>query len=273
MQSKVLTHPPLREFAERAVTFFSADARFTGLLAGGSAISRNVDAYSDLDLILVVREESRAEVLAQRRELAERLGPLLYAFTGEHVREPRLLICLYGSPILHVDLKFITLADLAHRVEDPLVLWDRDGSMAEHLSRNTARWPDREPEWFEERVWVWLHYGATKLGRGELLEVIDLLAALRSMVLGPMVMRRMGVDQRGVRRLEALSPELAGRLATTLGAHSREACATALRQALQLYLELREDRPPTNRRPTHEAEVQAYLDSVLAGVSKPLATE
>jgi hypothetical protein len=31
---------------------------------------------------------------------------LLVGFTGEHVGEPRVLICLYGPPVLHVDLKF-----------------------------------------------------------------------------------------------------------------------------------------------------------------------
>jgi hypothetical protein len=52
-----------------------------------------------------------------RAGFAGALGPLLSAFTGDHVGEPRLLICLYGPPLLHVDLKFVTPADLAERVE------------------------------------------------------------------------------------------------------------------------------------------------------------
>lgn len=51
------------------------------------------------------------------RELAGTLGHLLHAFTGEHVGEPRLLICLYGPELLHVDLKFVTLEMLTQRVE------------------------------------------------------------------------------------------------------------------------------------------------------------
>lgn len=260
---KVLTEVPLRDFATRVIDVLSADPRFSGLLAGGSAIAGNTDAYSDLDLILVVREDAYADVLGQRRAFAETLGPLLYAFTGEHVGEPRLLICLYGSPVLHVDLKFVTVDDLDRRVEDPLVLWDRDGRVAARLAGGEARWPNRPPEWFEERFWIWVHYGATKLGRGELLEVLDMLAFLRVQVFGPLALRRAGLDQRGVRRLETVAPESAAALAGTLGDASAQGCAAALRRAVQLYRDFRADHPPENQRPRHEAEVLAYVDAVI----------
>ncbi|MER7057532.1 MULTISPECIES: hypothetical protein [unclassified Streptomyces] len=32
-------------------------------------------------------------------------------------------------------------------------------------------------QWIEDRFWIWVHYGATKLGRGELFEVNGFLAA------------------------------------------------------------------------------------------------
>jgi len=54
---------------------------------------------------------------------------LLAAFPGDHVGEPRLLICLYGPPLLHVDLKFMSTDEFLHRVEDPMVLWDRAGAL------------------------------------------------------------------------------------------------------------------------------------------------
>ena len=64
-------------------------------------------------------------MLAEARQFAQRLGPLLASFTGEHVGEPLLLICLYGPPLIHVDLKFVALHDLEHRVEDGIVVWER----------------------------------------------------------------------------------------------------------------------------------------------------
>jgi hypothetical protein len=79
----------------------------------GSWITRELDNYSDLDLILVTKDK-----LADKQEMlayAHRLGDLLSAFTGEHVGEPRLLICLYSDPLLHVDIKFLTLDELSPR--------------------------------------------------------------------------------------------------------------------------------------------------------------
>ncbi|NRS94850.1 hypothetical protein DFH40_002566 [Clostridium beijerinckii] len=45
----------------------------------------------------------------ERIKIAESLGTLLSAFTGEHVGEPRLLICLCEPELLHVDLKFVSI--------------------------------------------------------------------------------------------------------------------------------------------------------------------
>ncbi len=107
------------------------------------------------------------EIMAQRMAFAGTLGHLLHAFTGEHVGEPRLLICLFGPELLHVDLKFITLDMLTQRVEEPAVLFTRDNdALKRQLAKFSAHWPNMTPEWFESRAWIWLHYAVVKLGRG-----------------------------------------------------------------------------------------------------------
>src|SRR5262249_39597894 len=82
---------------------------------------------SDLDFVVICRDEHQPELLREAPAFAARLGPLLAWFTGEHVGEPRLLITLYGPPPLHVDLKFVADADLGHRGEDGRILWQRGG--------------------------------------------------------------------------------------------------------------------------------------------------
>jgi hypothetical protein len=112
-----------------------------------------MDEFSDLDLVVVIEEDAYPGVLASRMEMARRLGPLLSAFTGEHVGEPRLLICLYGPELLHIDLKFVTMSDLDRLVERPVVLWSRDGAAVEaRLDRADIAWPNRDPDWFEARA-------------------------------------------------------------------------------------------------------------------------
>jgi hypothetical protein len=255
---------PHRRFADRIVAAIKPDPRFVGLLAAGSFAQHNLDNYSDLDLVLIVEDDHYPRILDARREFAASLGRLLYSFTGEHVGEPRLLICLYDDPMLHVDLKFVTLDDLDHRIEEPIVLWHRDRRIPDRLPRIVPRWPSRDPAWFEERFWVWVHYTATKLGRGELLATLDALAHIRLLVLGPMAARNIGREQRGVRRLEILSPEISNRIAATVGDYSAPGCASALRHTIDLYRELRTTSPPPNQNPAAENLVIAYITSVIA---------
>ena len=117
---------------------------------------------------------------------------------------------------MHVDLKFVADRDLDQRVEDGLVLWQRDGALDTALRRAAAAWPQPDPQWIEDRFWVWVHYGAAKLGRGELFECLDTLAALRGMVLGPLIAQARGHRPAGVRRLERIAPDLVPGLEATV---------------------------------------------------------
>jgi predicted nucleotidyltransferase len=236
-------------FLDRVRGAAKDDARVDAVLAGGSYVHGGMDAHSDLDLVIVAREEAYDDLMRSRRTFAEGLGTLLAAFTGEHVGEPRLLICLYGPPLLHVDLKFVDPAGLARLVERPAILFARDHSAIDTLLDGAAiAWPDMDPQWFEDRAWIWLHYAATKLARGELFEAIAMLAFFREQVLGPMLHRRAGRPQRGVRRIEQAGLDADGRLAATLSKHDRGALQAAIHAAVDLYLDLRTDDPPP--RPT-----------------------
>lgn len=170
----------------RIVAATAADARFLAVLGGGSLIHGGFDACSDLDLILVAAALHYPAVMAERHAFARRMGGLLSAFTGEHVGEPRLLICLYGPPLLHVDLKFVVPDDLTALVERPRILWARDGARAaQQVAAARVAWPDRPAQWFEDRAWIWLHYCATKWLRGECFEAIGMLAFFRRTYSGP----------------------------------------------------------------------------------------
>ena len=122
-----------KDFANRVVTMLKDDARVIGLAAAGSWITNEIDAFSDLDLVLITHDVvagNKTEMLAY----AQQFGKLLNAFTGEHVGEPRLLICLYDDPLLHVDIKFLTLAEFHPRVENPVVLLEKDHQLTDIIS-------------------------------------------------------------------------------------------------------------------------------------------
>uniref|UniRef100_F4CB39 Putative plasmid-related protein n=1 Tax=Sphingobacterium sp. (strain 21) TaxID=743722 RepID=F4CB39_SPHS2 len=110
-----------REFADKAKEILEPDDNVIGLAVAGSWLTNEIDEFSDLDLILVTKQKisnDRNRML----DYAKRLGDFLSGFTGEHVGEPRLLICLYDNPLLHVDIKFLTLDEFQVRIETPTLL-------------------------------------------------------------------------------------------------------------------------------------------------------
>jgi predicted nucleotidyltransferase len=247
-------------FLERVRTAVEHDERVVALLGGGSLVHGGFDEQSDLDLVLVVEENAHSDLMGSRIAFAQGLGDLVAAFTGEHVGEPRLLICLYGPPLLHVDLKFVTASDLDHRIERPAVLFARDAdAIASRLDGAAIAWPNMDPDWFEARAWIWLHYAATKLHRGELYEAIGMLGFFREQVLGPMLYRRKNLPQRGVRRIETLGLDQDGRLAATVAGHDALSVKGAILAAVYLYLDLREDTPPASNAPNMPSALLAFI--------------
>jgi hypothetical protein len=253
-----------RAFLVGALPAFRTFTTLCGLAAGGSFISGRLDRYSDLDLIVLVTDQAAPLGKSDRDRIAASAGPLLAAFTGEHVNEPRLLICLYGPPLLHVDLKFLPTSQLNPRVEDPVILWDREGEVERALGMGTAAYPSPDLQWIEDRFWVWVHYGAAKIGRGELLEAVDFLCALRKFALGPLALQLGGARPDGVRRVEELSPAARSTLVGTVAAYDPSSCYRALSRATALYREQRAALAPPSlvRRSVAEAESVGYLEAI-----------
>ena len=259
----------LERFRAGALARLSADVRIAAVLEAGAGSTGRLDRYSDIDLVLAAAEGEYELLLSAKVAIAESLGPLLTCFAGEHVGDPRLLICLFETPhgdrLLHVDLKVVRSEDLSHRVDNPLVHADRTGASSAVIAATKASWPEREPQWFEDRVWIWIHYAAGRAARGEVFEAIDALGFIRGQVLGPMLSARAGLPQRGLRRIEAINGAKAA-LATTLAAPSPRSLRDALRASAALYCELRGHSPPPRPRKRAEELTIAYLDLVLPDI-------
>jgi hypothetical protein len=263
----------LQAFVDQALPLLAGDPRVVGVGAGGSWIAGDMDEFSDLDLVIAVAPEHETAVSRDRQAIAASLGPLLAAFTGEHVGEPRLLICLYGtSPLAHVDLKFVAVSDLVHRVEDPVVLWERSGAMTRAMAGSAAHYPGPRLQWIEDRFWVWVHYVAGKIGRGEHFEALDALGFLRARVLGPLLMAGLGHRPNGARRIEQHAGAQLGELDATVAVHDGISLSSALAATATLYQRLRDEAArtlpePLIRRDAAERAALAYAAEVGAAVS------
>ncbi|MCG3128616.1 MAG: hypothetical protein CHACPFDD_03505 [Phycisphaerae bacterium] len=252
---------PHREFLEGALPRLMSDLRIVGVLAAGSILTGAMDEFSDLDLVVAVEPEHDAAILENRLAMTARLGLLLSAFTGEHVGEPRIIIALFGPPPLHVDLKFAPVTDLAKRTDRPLVLCERGHGVSDIVARASASPARPDAQWIEDRVWVWVHYVAAKIGRGELFEALDGLAALRRLVLGPLALAACGAAPYGVRRIEWHVPEFAQQLRQTVADYDASSCSRALEAVADLYVRLRDEHPAPGliRREAAQAASRAYL--------------
>ncbi len=229
-----------QDFIDKSIKVFQNDFRIVGVALGGSYITNSMDDFSDIDFVIALEPKHSEKVMRERYEIAEKLGKLLSAFTGEHVGEPRLLICLYGPPLLHVDLKFVSLEDIAHRVEDPIILWERDNSISNALKLSDAKFPMPNLQWIEDRFWVWVHYGATKIGRSEVFETIEFISFLRQTVIGPLLLMKNSKLPRGVRKIEMEAPDSLPLLIETVSDYNIFNCVKALQVIIELYLDLRE---------------------------------
>lgn len=176
---------PHTRFLKNAVGVLQEDERILGMAVAGSLAESCADEFSDVDLVIAVDPEFFGEVMTERKIIAGSLGNLATAFTGEHVGEPRLLICLYDDPVLHVDLKFVPLAEATPVVDNPAVVWERDSRLEKVLRQREGSCPMSDVQWLEDRFWIWVHYPAGKIARGELLEAIEGLSFLRVTVLAP----------------------------------------------------------------------------------------
>jgi hypothetical protein len=256
------------QFAGHATAVLKDDESVIGLAVAGSWLTNEIDEFSDLDLIMVTREKISGDK-NQMLEYARRLGKLLTGFTGEHVGEPRVLICLYDNPLLHVDIKFLTLEELHPRIETPVILFDRDDQLLKAINQSDAKFPYPDYQWIEDRFWIWVHYVLLKIGRGEYMEAFDSFSILRGVVLGPLLHIKNGNLPRGVRKAESqLSPSDLEQLKSTVPGYDKKSLLKSLENVVALYRGLRNVLFTTDvmqQRQTEE-KVMFYFDEVKRSI-------
>lgn len=228
-----------QEFAGKAKKILAADDNVIGLAVTGSWLTGEIDEFSDLDLILVTQQKISTDK-NRMLDYAKRLGNFLSGFTGEHIGEPRVLICLYENPLLHVDLKFLTLEEFQIRMETPFLLLDKNGQLERVINNSSTKLPFAGYQWIEDRFWIWTHYALLKIGRGEYLEAYDFFGFLRMAVFGPLLHIKNLQLPRGVRKVETtLQGEDLAKLKLTMPFYNRQSLLDSLRNAVSLYSQLR----------------------------------
>jgi predicted nucleotidyltransferase len=254
-----------KDFANRVVEIIRDDKNVIGIALGGSMITNEIDEFSDLDLVLVTANKV-SDDKKKMLKYANRFGPLLTAFTGEHVGDPRLMICLYDKPLLHVDIKFLTLQEFHTRVEDPLILHDTKDQLLTVINSTKAKHYFPGYQWIEDRFWCWIHYEAAKLGRGEYFEALNGLAFLREIVLSPLLQIKNKNLPKGVRRVEKkLSKTDLEKLKSTVAKYDVTSIYESLNNIINIYRTLRKDLYPQDIKLKTEMEKRSieYFGKII----------
>lgn len=229
-----------KQLLDKIVQKLQQDPRIVGIGASGSYATDTLDKYSDLDLVIAVKPEQFESVMDDRFAIVDSIEGKVAAFTGEHVGEPRLVIALYAPDAVHVDFKFVSLPDAAIRVDDTNVLWEQDSLLTETFKTTETKYPQPDPQWIEDRFWIWTHYATTKIARGEYFETLEFLSFIRTVVLSPLALKQANLTPSGVRKIETRLPEFTNKLEQTVAKPARLELIHALKQCIALYLELRE---------------------------------
>lgn len=210
-----------------------------GLAVCGSWITNEIDEYSDLDLILVSSQKIAPD-FDKMIAYAEKFGNLLNAFTGEHVGEKRVLICLYNNPLLHVDIKFLTTDEYFERVENPVIIWERDKILTTIQENSKFKFPYPNYQWIEDRFWTWIHYASLKIGRGELFEALDFTSFLRTNVISSLMQIKNNKLPRGLRKVEKLLPKNdIDLLKETIATYDKNSIIKSIENLIEIYRDLR----------------------------------
>lgn len=230
-----------KQLLDKIITTLKKDQRILGIGASGSYASDAMDKYSDLDLVIAVNPADFDDIMTERFTIINSIEGKIAAFTGEHVGEPRLVIALYAPHAIHVDYKFVSLPDAATRVDDTKVLWEKDQLLTDTFKTKKHQYPCPEPQWIEDRFWIWVHYAATKIARGEYFEALEFLSFLRNVALSPLALQQAGLTPSGVRKIETRLPEFSKELELTAAKPEKESLIIATHKCIELYLELREN--------------------------------
>ena len=254
-------------FARKAVSQLSKNSLIDAVAVAGSWTTNEIDEYSDIDFIILTRHDI-TDNISNMIDTAQSIEGFISGFRGDHVGEPRLLICLYDDPLLHVDFKFITKSDISRSIEIPVILWERDGIYTRNLEETTICWPNPDYQWIEDRFWTWIHYGAGKIARGEYFEASWHLMFMINCVIGPLYYRKHNLDSRSLRKLEKiLSEQESAEIISLIPAHDKASLIRSLFNIMEIYEKLAEKLFDRNVIPNKKAQaaVKKYCGEKLRG--------
>jgi len=74
-------------FLDKIIAVLKSNEDVLGVAATGSYITEELYEFSDIDLVIAVKDESYEEIMNQRINIVNNFGEIFLAFSGDHVGE------------------------------------------------------------------------------------------------------------------------------------------------------------------------------------------
>lgn len=241
-----LDHLPAHQaILERALACYVPDKRVAGVMLYGSLALGQGDAFSDIDLNIVVPPEHHAALLAEAPDTLRTFGSALYIFRAIH-HSPNQVVAHYTDHV-KLDLDFMlpgTMGVYPERRHHHLYK-DTTGELASLLAQAAAlpvRYSVQPLEVIEldQRFWPWCYQVAVKAQRGELWEAHGGLAFVREWTFSRLAAWLEGVRPIGYRRIEQrVSPQWLAGWEQTAGAPELDDLLRSLAALIGIYRRMR----------------------------------
>ncbi len=223
---------------DRLTALVAADDRFVAVLLFGSHATGTADAFSDVDIGVVVADDAQAEVIAHRDALLRAMGEPLFA---EHFDNPANVHVINADGTAY-ELILTTAAALDLSRPYRVVL-DKGGAVEAASARRSAPAPDATEHARQLVAWFWhdLEHVITALGRGQLLWAHGGLEEMRGVCIGlarVVANAELEPDDPYWKVDSALPADVADRLRASVVPIERAALLSAAHALVSLYREL-----------------------------------
>ncbi|MGB3717872.1 MAG: aminoglycoside 6-adenylyltransferase [Candidatus Promineifilaceae bacterium] len=195
------------------------DERLVGVLLVGSAADGFDDRYSDIDLSVVVAEDSQvSEVLSDWKTRIAVLFPVLSSFEVNYA-ENMFLAGFLLTNYLEMDIGFSGFKDLFAKRSRWRVVFDHSGQIEETMQSSwenrVVTGPEAEYRRLLDSIWHYITHVAVSISRGHNWRALHYLETVRTRAIELVCIRR-GFDPHHFRPVHHLPPEFQVELQETL---------------------------------------------------------
>ena len=111
--------PEHRKIFRAAVDRLANDERVEGLFLSGSFAKGHPDAYSDLDIYILVPAGAREQIIRDHQKLIREVGKTSVVFPAIHLGDPNQIIVFYEEKMpIHVDYQYRIARELRPKAND-----------------------------------------------------------------------------------------------------------------------------------------------------------